>query len=391
VSKVSDPIRVGVIGMGWMGEVHARSHAQTRARFGEDAPDSRLVVCVDDVEARAESSRSRFGFERSETDWRKVVDAADVDVVVVTTPNVTHREICEAAAANGKHIFCEKPVGRGESETRAIHDAAAQAGVISGVGYNYRQVPVVAHIRSMIAAGDLGDITHYRGRFHVGYGGNPDGALSWRFQRDLSGSGALGDLMSHVIDMSHSLIGPLRDLVSRSHTFIASRPIVQPGEGTHFSTGGGGTRGSVTNEDYVSALVMFQNGARGTFEACRVIKGPGCDMAFEVHGTAGAVKWSFERMNEYELFVDSEDERGYRTVNAGPGHPHYASWYPGPANSMGYEDLKVIEAFEFASQVSRGEQGEPGFADALRVAEVESAMERSWESGSTEAVVRSES
>ena len=153
----------------------------------------------------------------------------------------------------------------------------------------------------------------------------------------------------------HFQVGPIAGLTSWSHTFIDSRPIMQPGHGTHFSAGEDGPRGDVTNEDYVSALIEFENGARGTFETCRVIKGPGCEMAFEVNGTKGAVKWNFERMNEYELFLDSDEDPGFATVFANSKHPHYGAWYPGPTNSMGYEDLKVIEALTFAKSVASGE------------------------------------
>ena len=258
--------------------------------------------------------------------------------------------------------------------------------MLTGVGYNYRHAPVVAQIRKLADSGDFGDITHYRGRFFVGYGGNPDGALSWRFQREISGSGCLGDLMSHVIDMAHFQAGPIRELSSQRHTYIKTRPIAQPGQGTHFSSGGEGPRGDVTNEDYVSALVTFECGARGTFETCRVIKGPGCEMAFEIHGTRGAARWNFERMNEFELFLEEENDAGFKTVQASPAHPKYGAWYPGPANSMGYEDLKVIEALGFATSVATGVQGEPGFREAVRVAEVEAAMERSWMSGRWESI-----
>ena len=369
-----------------MGEVHSRSYANLRSRFGNDAPDVRLVVCADDVSERADAAQSKLGFERYTTDWRAVIEDPDVSAVIVTSPNATHLEICERAAASGKHVFCEKPVGRDGGETRKIAAAAEEAGVLTGVGYNYRHAPVVAQIRKLADSGDFGDITHYRGRFFVGYGGNPDGALSWRFQREISGSGCLGDLMSHVIDMAHFQAGPIRELSSQRHTYIKTRPIAQPGQGTHFSSGGEGPRGDVTNEDYVSALVTFECGARGTFETCRVIKGPGCEMAFEIHGTRGAARWNFERMNEFELFLEEENDAGFKTVQASPAHPKYGAWYPGPANSMGYEDLKVIEALGFATSVATGVQGEPGFREAVRVAEVEAAMERSWMSGRWESI-----
>jgi predicted dehydrogenase len=385
---MSQPIGVGIIGMGWMGLVHGRAYRQVADRFHDSGPRARLVVCADDVAARAREARERLGFEDHTTDWRQVVADPDVRVVVIATPNHLHLELARAAAAAGKHVFCEKPVGRNPRETAAIEQAARRAGVLSGVGYNYRWVPLVQYARRLIGDGQLGTLTHYRGRFLVDYGSNPDGALSWRFQRELAGYGTLGDLMSHVVDMAHLLAGPIRGVVANCKTFIPSRPLPPPGQGTHFSVIPGGPRGDVTNEDYVGALAQFACGAQGTLEVCRVVKGPRCEMAFELNGTRGALRWNFERMNELQLFLpDGSDEHdGPVLIQAGPQHPFYAAFYPGPAISMGYEDLKLIEAYQFLKGVAEGRQGEPGLHEAVAVAEVQHAMERSWDSQRWEAV-----
>jgi predicted dehydrogenase len=305
-----------------------------------------------------------------------------VQVVNITTPNYLHREIAEAAAAAGKHIFCEKPVGRSPNETAVIAAAAQRAGVLTWVGYNYRWAPVVQYARNLVRDGKLGTITHYRGRFLVDYGSHPDGVLSWRFQRELAGTGTLGDLMSHVLDMAHSFVGPIERIVGNRKTFIASRPLAVSGEGTHFSVQAQGPRGAVTNEDYVGALVRFRQGAQGTLEVCRVVKGPRCEMAFELNGTKGALKWNFERMNELELFLPdgTPEHDGPVLIQSAPQHPSYADFYPGPANSMSYEDLKLIETYQFVKSIRNGKQAEPGFEEALRVAEVQAAVERSWDS-----------
>ena len=200
--------------------------------------------------------------------------------------------------------------------------------------------------------------------------------------------GTLGDVMSHVLDMAHMLAGPVQRVVSNHKTFITARPLATPGEGTHFSVNPEGPRSPVTNEDYVGSLVQFENGAQGTLEVCRVVKGPRSEMAFELNGTKGAVKWNFERMNELQLFLpDGTSERdGPVLIQAAPQHPNYDRFYPGPGMSMSYEDLKLIEAYEFAKSVITGEQMEPGFREALAVAEVQEAMVRSLESGSWEDV-----
>ncbi len=381
-------IGVGVIGMGWMGLVHSRAYRLIADRFPESGLRARLVACADEVEARARQAQERLGFEQFTTDWKHVIADPEIQVVNITTPNYLHRELVQAAVAAGKHVFCEKPVGRHPRETAAMEQAARQAGVLTWVGYNYRWAPVVQYAQQLIRSGKLGMLTHYRGRFFVDYGSNPNGVLSWRFQRELAGFGTLGDLMSHVLDMAHLLAGPIQRVVANRKTFIPTRPLATPGEGTHFSSQADGPRGEVTNEDYVGALAQFACGAQGTLEVCRVIKGARCEMAFELNGTQGAMKWNFERMNELQLYLpDGTNEyEGPVLIHSRPQHPWYAHFYPGPANSMSYEDLKLIEAFQFLQCVAERRQGEPGFAQALAVAEVQDAMQRSWTSGTWEDV-----
>lgn len=376
-------IGIGVIGMGWMGEVHSRSYRAIPDRFQESGILPRLVVCADAVAARAQAAQQRFGFERSTTDWRTVIADPAVEVVDVTAPNGMHLAINQAAAAAGKHIMCEKPVGRNPQETIQSAAAASAAGVLTFVGYNYRWAPVVQYARQLIAAGKLGRLTHYHGRFLNGYAGDPNGFLSWRFEQE-QGLGTLGDLMSHVIDMAHMLAGPIERVIGDKETFIRQRPIPQPGSGTHYDVGSSSDPlGDVTNEDYVSSLVRFANGTRGILEACRVINGAKCDMSFEVHGTQGAMKWSMERMNELQLQwrnANNPAEDGYTTILSGPAHPYHRHFNPGWGLNLGYDDLKVIEAHTFLQSVVTGRQAEPGFAEALAVANVQQAIMRSWES-----------
>jgi len=374
-------IGIGVIGMGWMGAVHSRSYRQIADRFPDSGIRPRLVICADEVAARVLEGQERFGFETHTVHWEEVLARRDVEVVNIAAPNHLHRAVAEKAARAGKHVFCEKPVGRTPEETAAIERAGREAGVQSFVGYNYRWAPLVQYARQLIERGDLGRLTHYRGRFFVGYGGNPNSVLSWRFQQELAGLGTLGDLMSHVIDMAHMLAGPISRVVGNRETFIPQRPLATLGVGTHFTVRAEGPFGDVTNEDYVGALARFANGAHGTLEACRVIKGPECQMAFEVHGTLGALAWDFERMNELRLYLpEGEGARaGYRRLLSGPEHPFHAHFNPAPANGLGYDDLKVIETFAFLKSIAEGRQGEPGFREALAVAKVQSAVQQSWE------------
>jgi len=381
-------IGIGVIGMGWMGLVHSRAYRTIDDRFHASGIRPRLVICADEVEARAREAKERLGFEECTTNWKQAVSHPQVQVINVTSPNHLHMEMVRVATGAGKHVFCEKPVGCNSRETAQIAHLAREAAVLSWVGYNYRWAPVVQYARQLIESGKLGSLTHYRGRFLVDYGSNPDGVLSWRFQRELAGHGTLGDLMSHVVDMAHMLAGPIRRVVGNQKTFITSRPVATPGQGTHFSVNANAPRAPVTNEDYVGALAQFACGAQGSLEVCRVAKGPRCEMTFEINGTLGAIKWNYERMNELSLFLpDGTDEHdGPVLIQAGPAHPGYSLFYPGPGNSMSYEDLKAIEAFEFLKSVITGKQAEPGFAEALNVAAVQDAIARSWTSEGWETV-----
>ena len=385
-------IGIGTIGMGWMGDTHSRAYRTIPDRFHDSGIRPRLVVCADAVEARARNAQERFGYERCTTDWRDVMADPAVEAVDITAPNGMHLELVRAAAEAGKHIICEKPVGRDPGETLAAVAAAQAAGVTTFVGFNYRWAPVVQYARQLIADGKLGRITHYHGRFLNGYAGNPFGFLSWRFEQEY-GLGTLGDLMSHAIDMAHMIAGPITRLTSDKEIFIRQRPIPQPGVGTHYDVGNAHSpMGDVTNEDYVSALVHFANGARGYLESCRVINGAKCDMSFEIHGTQGAIKWSMERMNELELQWRNDAnpaEDGYATLLSGPAHPYHRSFNPGWGVNIGYDDLKVIEAYNFLESIASGNQREPGFDAALEVANVQQAMIRSWTSGGWEIVERS--
>jgi predicted dehydrogenase len=302
-----------------------------------------------------------------------------------------HLEIAVAAAQAGKHIFCEKPVGRSPEETQQIEAAARRAGVLSFVGFNYRWAPLVQYAKQLIDEGRLGKLTHYRGRFFSMYGSDPYSMRSWRFDSQLAGLGTLGDLMPHVIDMAHMLAGPMRRVVSSRNTYIKERPVPTPGQGTHFSRGApGDPTEPVTNEDYVGALVEFRNGVYGTLEACRVIYGPKCEMAFEINGTEGAIRWNVERMNELELYLPGEEgiHNGYTRILGGPEYGDHSHFNPGDGIGIGYEDTKTIEAYNFLASIVEGKQRAPGFAEALKLANVQSALQQSWSNGAWEAVFR---
>ena len=381
-------VGIGLVGFGWMGQAHSRSYRRIPMLFPEREADPELVICSDTVTARAQDAVGSFGFREASADWRRVVEHPEVDAVVVTAPNMLHVEIVEAAAAAGKHVFCEKPVGGTPAQTVRAAVATRRAGVITGVGYNYRFTPLVRYTAQLIRDGALGQITNYRGRFFSMYGSDPLGILSWRFQLDQAGYGVSTDLLSHAVDLAHMLIGPIVRLVGMRATFIAERPLPQPGAGTHYGRGDpGDPTGPVTNEDYVGLLAEFAGGVLGTFESSRTLVGPESQMAFDVYGTRGAASWNLERLNELQLcLADDAAHTGYTTVLGGDRFPYHGSFVPGTGNGIGFEDMIAIEDYEFLQSVARDAPHEPGFEAALEYVAVQDALVRSWESGRWEDV-----
>jgi predicted dehydrogenase len=381
---------IGVIGFGWLGQAHSRSLRRIPTLFEDRVYDPRLVVCSDALPGRVDQAVASFQFARGSTDWRAVVEDRDVDVVFIAAPNMLHGELVAAAAAAGKAVFCEKPVGGTPELVARAAAATRRAEVISGVGYNYRWAPLVQYARELIAAGELGDITNYRGRFFSMYGADPLGVNSWRFQLDEAGYGVTSDLLSHAVDLAHMLIGQITRVTGTVETFIRERPM-PGGAASHYGRGRPeDPRQPVTNEDYAGMLVEFASGARGTFEASRTVVGPESEMAFDAYGTRGAVGWSLERINELRLYRTPADPAdrgsGYTTVLGGDRFRHHGAFVPGSGNPIGFEDLVTIEDHEFCTAVAEGRAYEPGFEQALEWAAVHAALLRSVQSGTWEAV-----
>lgn len=375
-----------MIGMGLMGSKHCQAILSAATRFEELRADPpRLVVCADESADQVEKAKTLYGFERAATSWQEVITADDVDLVMICSPNGTHARFAQAAVEARKSVFCEKPVGRSPEETRLIADSASRNGVRSMVGYVYRWAPMTRYAQQLVAKGVIGDVTHYRGRFLVGYGRDPATPLSWRFEEEEAGFGALGDLMSHVLDMSHFIAGKITEVVADTHTFIGERPIPTRTESHVFGAEATDGSGPVTNDDYATALIRFANGGRGHLEACRIINGPVCRMAFDVHGTEGAISWNLERMNELVIMHDSHPD-SERTVLSGPGHPGQASFWPGPGVGIGYEDIVSIQAAAMIHHMETGEGRVPTFEDARYVANAQEAMMNSSVGGGWERI-----
>jgi predicted dehydrogenase len=375
------PLGVGVVGFGWMGQAHTRAHLRVPHHF-PDLPVRPVLAAVADPEpGRAAAAADQYGFGRSTERWQDLLDDPAVEAVSITAPNFLHREIGEAAAAAGKQIWIEKPVGVDAADAEALAAAVARAGVHCAVGFNYRNAPAVEAARELIARGDLGSVTHARFRLFSDYAAHPDGALSWRFERARGGSGVLGDLASHGVDLARHLLGEISTVVADTAVFIPRRP--QPGAATsHFARATGGEVGDVQNEDYLSCLLRFDGGARVTLEASRVSVAEQCNYGFEVHGSKGALSWDFRRMGELGVSVGGDyQDLPVGTVFVGPGAGDLAAFQPGAGIAMGFDDLKVIEAHRFLRSIVDGKPWGATIADAVASARAIDAMLRSVRTG----------
>jgi predicted dehydrogenase len=376
-----DTLGVAVVGFGWMGRVHTQAYARVRHHYPRLPLVPELVTVAEEVPGRAEEAAGQFGFASTTRDWREVVTDPRVQAVSITAPNFLHREIGVAMAEAGKHIWIEKPVGLTTEDARAVADAVAEAGVQGTVGFNYRNAPAVEAARELIASGEIGTVTHVRIRLFSDYAAHPEGALTWRYERERGGSGVLGDLASHGTDLARHLLGDIASLTADTAIFLPERARPTGATAGH-SRASGGELGPVENEDYVSCLLRFASGARGVLEACRVSVGEQNNYGFEVHGTKGAVFWDFRRMNELGISRGTTyQDQAVTTVYVGPGHGEFAAFQPGAANAMGYDDLKVIEAYRFLRSVAEGTPHGATLADAVHSAAALDAMARSASSG----------
>ncbi|WP_409468092.1 Gfo/Idh/MocA family protein [Streptomyces sp. HC307] len=376
-----DALGVAVVGFGWMGRVHTQAYARLPHHYPQLPLRPHLVTVAEEVPGRAEQAAEQFGFASATRDWREVAADPRVRAVSITAPNFLHREIGVAMAEAGKHIWIEKPVGLTAEDARAVADAIAKAGVQGAVGFNYRNAPAVEAARELIATGEIGTVTHVRIRLFSDYAAHPEGALTWRYERERGGSGVLGDLASHGADLARFLLGDIASLTADTAVFVPERARPTGATAGH-SRAAGGELGPVENEDYVNCLLRFASGARGVLEACRVSVGEQNNYGFEVHGTRGAVFWDFRRMNELRISRGTTyQDQPVSTVYVGPDHGEFAAFQPGAANAMGYDDLKVIEAYRFLRSIAEGTPHGATLSDAVHSAAVLDAMARSAGSG----------
>ena len=374
-------LNVALIGAGFMGKAHSLAYA-TMPMFFWPAPAIPVRKTVVDVtEELAREAAARFGYESSSSDWLKVVSDPSIDIVDIATPNDSHPEIAIAAAKAGKHIISEKPLARTAKEAKAMLDAVNKAGVVHMVAFNYRRTPAVALAKKLIAEGSIGKVINFRGTYLQDWSANPDSPLSWRFQRSVAGSGALGDIATHVMDMARYLVGEISGVNAVLQTYIKDRPKQLGGVDKLGAAGQlkGVKREGVDVDDEVTTLLRFENGAVGSLEATRNAYGRNNFLTFEIHGDKGSLHFNYERRDELQFFdaADPADRRGFRTIYTGPAHPYGEGLWPIPALGIGYGETKIIECYDFFKAVVSGSEVSPNFADGYQIARICEAVEQS--------------
>lgn len=370
-----------MVGFGWMGRAHTQAYARVLHHFPGLLARPQLVAVVDEEPGRAVQAAEQFGFEVIASDWREITAEPQVQAVSITAPNYLHREIGVAMARAGKHIWVEKPAGLTAGDTMAIADAAKQAHVQGAVGFNYRNAPAVDAARQIISSGELGLVTHARAQLFSDYAAHPEGALTWRFERERGGSGVLGDLASHGVDLAWYLMGDIGSVFASTAIFIPERPRPS-GSTTGHTRATGGPMGTVENEDYLACLLKMASGAQVVLEASRVAVGAQNAYGFEVHGTKGMVAWDFRRMNELNVgYGNAYQDQAVSTIYVGPPHGYYGAFQPGAAISMSYDDLKVIEAYQFLQSIVEHKPYGATLQDAVRSAVVLDSLIESAQSG----------
>ncbi|WMT42333.1 Gfo/Idh/MocA family oxidoreductase [Paenibacillus sp. D2_2] len=375
-------LRVGMIGYKFMGKAHSNAYRALPMFFPEALKPEMAVLCGRNEQAVTEAA-SRLGWSEITTDWKQLIARDDIDLIDINAPSNAHKEIALAAAKAGKHIFCEKPLALSLVDSREMLRAAEEAGIAHMIGFNYRFSPAVQLAKKLVESGRLGKIYHFRAWFLQDWVMDPDFPLVWRLQKDIAGSGSLGDLGAHLIDLSHYLVGDINEVIGMSETFIKERPLAE--EMTGLSATGSADpnapRGQVTVDDATLFMARFANGALGSFEATRFAAGHRSTNSFEINGSLGSVKFDFERMNELEVYFTSDDVdvQGVRRVLAtDPAHAYSEAWWP-PGHTIGFEHTFIHEMLELTNAIREGRQPAPNFQDGVKCQAVLEAVERSIE------------
>ncbi|SDE72658.1 Predicted dehydrogenase [Blastococcus fimeti] len=371
---------VGLIGYAFMGAAHSQAW-RTAPHFFDLPLRPELTVLAGRNQAAVAAAAAKLGWSSTETDWRRVIERDDVDLVDVCTPGDTHAEIAIAALEAGKHVLCEKPLANTVAQARAMADAAAKAaahGVRSMVGFTYRRVPAIGLARQLVAEGRLGQIRHVRAQYLQDWIADPTAPMSWRLEKDKAGSGALGDIGAHIVDLTQHITGErLTGVSALLETFVKERPL--PAEAGSLAGVAGEGTGTVTVDDAAVFTGRFTGGALGVFEATRFALGRKNAIRIEINGSRGSLAFDFEDMNVLHFFDGDEpgETAGFRRiVVTEPGHPYVGHWWPA-GHGLGYEHGFTHQVVDLVTAIAQGADPAPSFADGLQVQLVLDAVERS--------------
>ncbi|WDZ84734.1 Gfo/Idh/MocA family protein [Micromonospora cathayae] len=392
MSTVDRELRVGLVGYAFMGAAHSQAWRTVNRVYDLPARARMALICGRDTGKVADAA-DRLGWDAYTTDWRDLVTRDDIDVVDVCTPGDSHAEIALAALAAGKHVLCEKPLANTVEEARAMTAAAAKAqaaGVRSMCGFNYRRVPAVTMMRDLIASGRLGVVRHVRAVYLQDWIVDPQFPLVWRLQKDRAGSGALGDIGAHIIDLTQFVTGQRITGVSAvTETFVKERPLPAESSGLAASANGADgaapATGTVTVDDAAVFVARLDGGALATYEASRFATGRKNALRVEINGSLGSVVFDLERLNELEFYDATRPgaEQGFSRILVTEGdHPYMSAWWP-PGHIIGYEHSFTHQMRDFVEAVATGTDPAPSFADALQVQLVLDAVTRSADLGSS--------
>lgn len=368
------PVNVGLIGYRFMGKVHSHAYHDMPFFFQTEHVPVRRVLCGRN-EALVRQAAARWGWQEVETDWRRVVEREDIQMIDVSVPDTLHHEIVMAAAAEGKHILCEKPLALTVQEAEEMVAAVERAGVTHMIAHQLRKVPALVYARRLIEEGTLGEILRVRAAWTNEMGIDPDYPLVWRFRKEAAGErGVIGNLASHLIDLARFLVGEIVEVVAAAETRVKSRPL--PLDDPRRSTA---ARGEVSVFDDACVLARLANGAGAVFDASWVAAGHKHGQRLEVNGTEGSLTFGFERMNELEVYLrrDPAPLGGFRRiVVTEPEHPYIAAWWP-RGHGIAYEHLFIHIVHEFMEALDRGTVPTPNFHDGLMVNRVMRAVDAS--------------
>ena len=378
-------LRVGMVGCGFMGKAHSNAWRQVPHFFPLKARVELHTICGRNP-ARAQAARVQLGWQNSSTDWREIVESPLIDIVDICTSNDSHAEIAIAAAKAGKHVLCEKPLALEVKQAAAMLAAVQKARVVHMVCHNFRRIPAIALARRMIVEGALGGIYHYHARYAQESLVDPEYPLKWRLQKNISGSGAHGDINSHIIDLGRYLVGEFKEVCGLLHTFIKERPLLDQTGRTPSQVAKGIRRmGTVTVDDAALFMGRFENGALANLEATRNALGRQNHIAIELNGSKGSLYFDFEDMNRLKFFdsANPPDRRGFRDIlvlQPDGSQPYTGHWWRA-GHPLGYEHTFVHTVADFVNACMYGKPVHPTFEDGLRNQQVLEAVEQSAKTG----------